>query len=261
MTRLDESTLVAYADERLREAETQAVRAQLAADPVAREALARLRATPNRLRDVFDTTLRRPLPPELAAGLLSQPVAHAPEARVRLRYVLAATVVLFAIGLSLGYRLNEETAGSEAWVTAVADYQMLYSRDTVPAADLTPAQVRALEAAFSARLNAPLRVPDLRAFDLFFKRGQLLEWQGAPLVQWVYLPPQGKPIAYCLRRAPGADRAPKAGMVKDVHYVHGQQQGLAYVMVGQADPALLDRLTREALVSMPSATMRGSPAL
>ncbi|WP_369063478.1 anti-sigma factor family protein [Burkholderia gladioli] len=86
------------------------------------------------------------------------------------------------------------------WISVAADYQQLYTRDTV--ANLTP------DPAVSAKIvgeirsddGIRLRVPDLSMAGMRFKAVDRLRYDGKPLVQIVYLPEHGVPVALCVMK-------------------------------------------------------------
>ena len=118
MTRkLDDETLVAYADGALGPEEAAAVRAALAADPEAAADVDRFRESARLVRAAFDDTLAEPVPPTLerrirAAARAAEAERHALDVLVRRRgrrpLVLAASVALL-LGLGIGSRLGPAT--------------------------------------------------------------------------------------------------------------------------------------------------------
>ena len=53
----------------------------------------------------------------------------------------------------------------------------------------------------SGALGLQLDPAKIAVEGLRFKRAQLLEWNGAPLAQIVYLDAEDRPIAFCIRQA------------------------------------------------------------
>lgn len=253
MIKLDEGTLVAYVDGQLTDEDTHAVTAALANDPAARAIVEQLRRTPASLRSIFDATLHQPLPPTLAEYVLHSPIARRPIHQVRLLYATAAALVLFGVGLALGILFGASSeraptvAVTEPWVAAVADYQVLYGRETLTQPDATPDDWRNTELRLGHQLGRDVRIPDFSAHGLAFKRGQLLEFDGQPLIQLAYLPHTGKPIAYCIIATPQSDSPPTAGNAHGLSYVHWRRGGLAFVVIGEAEENRLRALVDAAL--------------
>lgn len=251
MTPLDETTLLAYVDGQLAPDEIQRVEAALQTDAAAREIVRRLRATPDNLRSVFDRALDRPLPPTLAEAILRHPTGRRVLPRIRLTHAIAAGVLLFGMGLGAGTWLDgaRRTATVEPWVAAVANYQALYGRATVTATDVNGVALHELARRLSAGFGRVVTIPDLRAHGLAFTRGQLLEFGGQPLVQLVYLPAQGNPIALCQLKTAQTDLAPTAGIANGMRYVQWRTNGVAYLLIGDTSASEMEKLAAAARAS------------
>lgn len=252
MTPLDETTLLAYVDGQLSPDDARRVEAALQDDASARVMVEQLRQTPGRLREVFDRALDQPLPPTLAADILRQPVGRRAIQRIRMTSAVAVAGLLFGLGLWAGAWLDSaqrSPIAAEPWVEAVAEYQALYGRATVNQADANGIDLHHTAARLTTGFGHSVDIPDLRAHGLTFKRGQLLEFAGQPLVQLVYLPTQGKPIAYCLLRTRASDLAPTTGSAKGMRYVHWRANGIAYLLIGDATAAEIEKLAAAARAS------------
>ncbi|WP_244098464.1 anti-sigma factor family protein [Burkholderia gladioli] len=100
------------------------------------------------------------------------------------------------------------SGAKKPWISVAADYQQLYTRDTV--ANLTP------DPAVSAKIvgeirsddGIRLRVPDLSMAGMRFKAIDRLRYDGKPLVQIVYLPERGVPVALCVMKDARPDQGP-----------------------------------------------------
>jgi anti-sigma factor RsiW len=84
-------------------------------------------------------------------------------------------------------------------------------------------------------------VPDLSNEGLSFKRVQRLSFHQQPVVQMVYLPEHGEPVALCVTRDARADEVPHAAQVGELSTVVWRQGNLGYVLLGRApSQALMD---------------------
>ncbi|WP_278651814.1 anti-sigma factor family protein [Pandoraea pnomenusa] len=118
------------------------------------------------------------------------------------------------------------------WVRAAADYQQLYVRDTV--ADL-PVEARDVEQTvrdIRQSDSLDIRVPDLTAQGLSFRRVQRLRWQDRALVQMVYLPHVGDPIALCVVRDGRADQGVAEQTIDGMGVVTWRKGKLGYALIG-----------------------------
>ncbi len=108
-----------------------------------------------------------------------------------------------------------------------------------------------------------MTIPDLRAAGLTFKRVQRLRFEGRPLVQIVYLPEHGAPIALCVMKEAKPDQAIASRSIAQMDVVNWRQSTLAYALIGQpgdADLALIaQRISAPGAAPLYSARYRRRP--
>jgi anti-sigma factor RsiW len=194
---------------------------------------AQLRSSVERLVSTAPRRRERPVLPWLAVAF----IAGAFSAGVVFRYLPSSDTgsMLAAIDIR-GSRVSP-------WVKAVVDYQVLYSRKTL--ADLVTnrnATARTVEEIRRADGMPTLDIPDLRAAGLTFKRVQRLNYAGQPLVQIVYLPERGDPVALCAIADAGPDEPARAQKVSGMDAVTWRHNRLAYVLVAKNDSVNLEQL-------------------
>ncbi|MBN3751808.1 anti-sigma factor [Paraburkholderia sp. Tr-20389] len=176
--------------------------------------------------------------------------------RSRMRFSAPWLAVAFVAGVfccGIGLRLtpglllgSESTTVASAqpaspWVMAAAGYQALYSRDTVAAT--TDPSVSAKTVADIHEIDGlPVRVPDLSAQGLTFKRIQRLRFHDKPLVQIVYLPKSGGPVALCVVKDAKPDQSIAQQKIDDMNVVTWRQSELSYALIGSQGQVDLDRL-------------------
>jgi anti-sigma factor RsiW len=181
------------------------------------------------------------LSPSVAA--LADSAAGEPGARNYRSLVLRLAAAFGAGALCIG--LAYEASSPEpfarrapALVQAVSDYHELYARETVGNLLEDTAHSKRMLTEVRAADGLPVQVPDLRSAGLEFKRIQRLRFEGRPLIQLVYLPSRGTPIALCITTEAGGDSAPTARKVGQMDAVLWRHDRMAYVLVGataQAD--------------------------
>jgi anti-sigma factor RsiW len=122
--------------------------------------------------------------------------------------------------------------GMSPWIAAAAGYQQLYTRDTV--AQLQPDMQATAATVDAIRHDDDLavQVPDLRSVGLTFKRIQRLRFHDKPLVQIVYLPEKGGPVALCVLKEASADAAPAGSRVDGMDVVAWRRGQLGYALIG-----------------------------
>ncbi len=251
---IDDTTLRAYVDGELTLEQRVAVEASVAGSRFLAERVVALRASMLPYAAAFDRQAIPPVPQSLTdkvSDLVRMNSAPGPEEWVRVQgraatsrvttprapwrvaaAAFVAGVVLCAGGLRFVSRQSDAAAG---WVQAVASYQELYARQTlanlVEDHALTERVVNDSHAAGLATV-----IPDLRAQGLAFKRAQRLSFHGQELIQLVYLPASGDPVALCMMREPGQDTAPQARKLGSMHAAVWRSGELGYVLVAKNTP-------------------------
>jgi hypothetical protein len=122
--------------------------------------------------------------------------------------------------------------GPSPWIRAVVDYQKLYSRETVAFGPVDTETSAQTVAQIRQDDKLSLRVPDLSSAGLTFKRVTRLRFQGKPLVQIEYLPPEGPPVALCVMKDMRPDETVAQSQVSDMNVVTWRQDELHYALVG-----------------------------
>ena len=246
---IDDTDLLAYADGHLPQARRAEVERAVATSPEVAARLSVMRASALPYAAAFEAQVLPPVPPELSQRIGDLLVAdaqrrHRSSSWPRQAVAFAAGVLCCAIALQLlspATRPQAAAAQVAPWIKAVADYQQLYSRATVASVTEDPD--------LSARVINDLRVkdgiavvvPDLRSLALTFKRVQRLSFHDQPVVQMVYLPEHGEPIALCVTPDARPDELPHAQQVGDLNSVAWRRDKLGYVVLGKGPAeALLD---------------------
>jgi anti-sigma factor RsiW len=161
----------------------------------------------------------------------------------------------FAGALACGFALHFDrdyarpttavTAMSTAsWIEAAARYQQLYSRDTLANIDTDRASSQDTVARIHREDGLAVSIPDLSAYGLTFKRVQRLRFDGRPLVQIVYLPERGDPIALCVMQDRQPDATPTHHAIASMAVVAWRRAEVGYALIGSSGKAGLDTLAR-----------------
>ncbi|MFM0739413.1 anti-sigma factor [Paraburkholderia xenovorans] len=136
-------------------------------------------------------------------------------------------------------------SGMTPWIKAAAGYQQLYTRDTVALLQPDTNTTAATVADIHHVDDLAVQIPDLRSQGLTFKRVQRLRFHDKPLVQIVYLPEKGKPVALCVLKEAKADSAPSAGSVQGMNVVAWRRGQLGYALIGEPGSVDLDALGKQ----------------
>jgi anti-sigma factor RsiW len=264
----DDSQLIAYADGELSASEAASVKQALAESPDLRESVELLRASRLPYREAFAMQKLPPLPDELrdrieAMASAAQEADHvaaqpAPQSRSWPRWWLAAAFVAgaFCVGLvqqfgagwpgAFGSRAAMVAAGNtRPWISVAADYQQMYTRETV--ANVTPDLAVSADTVDAIRKvdGIRLRMPDLRPAGLSFKSVERLRYNGKPLVQIVYLPDHGTPVALCVMKDSRPDQPIAQRQMNGMTVVSWRQNELSYALIGKPDAGNLPTIARQ----------------
>jgi anti-sigma factor RsiW len=253
---VDEIALMEYVDGTASPEVRAEVEAALEKSPDLAEQLVIMRASALPFQAAFDHQALPDVPAQLRSNV-ERLASKAPRGRERtmLPWLAVAFVAgAFSAGIVFRY-LPPVATGSllaaadmsdsqvSPWVKAVVDYQVLYSRKTL--ADLVTdrnATARTVDQIRRVDGMPTLSIPDLRAAGLTFKRVQRLSYAGQPLVQIVYLPERGDPVALCAIAETGTDEPAHAEKVGGMDAVTWRRHRLAYVLVAKNDSVDLERL-------------------
>lgn len=162
---------------------------------------------------------------------------------------LALRLVPQLAGNGIGNSGSVVTASNDAammpWIRAAAGYQQLYTRDTVallqPDMNVTAATVADIRHVD----NLAMQIPDLSSQGLTFKRVQRLRFHDKALVQIVYLPQKGNPVALCVLKEAKADAAPSDGDVHGMAVVSWRRGQLGYALIAEPGTVDLDALSKQ----------------
>ncbi|MEE9325665.1 MAG: hypothetical protein V3U71_00105 [Cocleimonas sp.] len=240
--------ILAYADNQLVSVEREEVEALLESDKSAAEFLQQLEKSFLPFRESFDSLLNPSLDSMFSNEITRSPSNKAKQSKWIWPVSLAASLFL---GFSLGFfAFNNKDENHDNWIVQVADYHLLYVRDTVKNSNLSTAEVESLRSTLGSELETDLIIPDLSSQKLQFKRGQILNTNGKSLVQLAYLPEDGLPVALCILRNNVSDALPKAGKSRGLPYVSWAKNGLSYVIIGNINSQNLNAAALNALSQM-----------
>ena len=250
---IDETDLLAYADGDLSPARMAEVDAVVARAPELAARLAVMRASVLPYRAAYEAQPLPPLPTILSTRVADLIEAESRRQRARRssgpRFVaaFAAGVVCCALSwtlLSTWQPLALTARGVAPWIQAVADYQQLYSRETLADVTEDPQLSERIIGELRVVDGMTVRVPDLRSAGLTFKRVQRLSFHRQPVVQMVYLPEHGDPIAVCITRDVRADEDPHVQQIDELSTVSWRRGNLGYVLLGKAPAQSMLELAR-----------------
>lgn len=249
---VDDRLLMSYVDDCLSAKHRTRVERLLAQSDAVAARVDALRASRLPYQAAFESFASMPVPESLMHSIDALVDSHAASPQVsygRKRGGMAWLAVAFFVGVmstGAGFEMlsRAPSAHSSApeWVQAVVSYQTLYGRDTLASVKEDQAATTQLVSAIQHEDGMPVRVPDLSAERLTFKRIQRLDYHQARLVQMVYLPDRGGPVALCVVADAQPDQAPRAQQVGDMNTVTWRRGKLAYVLAAKGSAIDLQQL-------------------
>lgn len=203
------------------------VAAQHGAAPSPAEPRARTQrgAAPHRVHAPREDSPRRPSPVQSRSSRLRRawPVVAA----------FAAGALCCALILAWPWS-GHPAASLSPWLRAVVSYQALYTKATTAdiaySREQTLATLRRIRGDDGIDLHG---VPDLSEAGLTFKRAERLNFNGKPLVQLLYQPRQGAPVALCVIAAAKPDELVAMREARDMAIVTWRRDKLGYALVGR----------------------------
>ncbi len=249
LTEAEEARVLAFADNALSDSERATTKQWIDVTPEAQKLLAEFERSAIPYQEVMAPLLETPKP-DLASKYLSPNVTK-PTAGLWGQAVGALAVLGF--GLFIGSVLSKPSADShlltESWVAQVANYQQLYVRPTVDVAG--PIDAPALAQMIEENLGQVTPIPDLSEQGVTFRRGQLLQVNGNPLIQLAYLPQTGLPVALCIMKNKAAtDSEVVAGESHGLNYRSWSKNGLQFVLLGKLSNSKIQSLTDATLLQL-----------
>jgi anti-sigma factor RsiW len=259
----DDIELLAYVDGALSTHEREAVERKLAASSDMALRVEWIEASDLPYAQAFAQQRLPPVPASLermiggiaqAARLETQTAARKREpvasGWIAAAFLAGALACAFAFALVCGAALHliddkSATADTTApWVQAAVRYQQLYSRATLADIDADLKASNATLARIRRDDALAISIPDLSAYGLTFKRVQRLQFNGRALVQIVYLPERGEPVALCVMRETQADAQPKHRAIESMAVITWRRAQAGYALIGASDDTRLDTLAR-----------------
>lgn len=221
--------LVAYVDGELDDNAALDIERAIAADPKLREDVEIFRTTAMLLRAACGERHYREAP-----ATPRRPQRGRTRAVRITALAVAASVTLALAGFGAG--LAWDNSGADALLDEVAEYHGVFSHETTHLAEVPAAKPDVFAQWMSERLGVPVSAPDLRAAGLTYAGGRMLVIDGAPVADFLYVRPDGPPVAFCVARN-DADAAPLAVTTKEsLEVAHWSRGGNTYLVVGALDP-------------------------
>lgn len=162
--------------------------------------------------------------------------------------VAAACAACLVVGVLVGSGTDNRDGIDKSWREAVAEYQVLYSAETLKWNAIAPAEVDITLKHLSDRIGVTLTRQALKLPIADFRRGQMLTFGSRPLVQLAYLHDGVTPVAFCITPDGASDAGLASQTLEGLRIVHWAKDGTSYMVIGD--------IPHEQLIGM-AQTLRG----
>ena len=233
---ISDEILTAYLDGELDVDSRNEVDAMLATDLNLAARLTALQIPKSQIKDALD-------------GLLSSAPDHPVQVKPERHFAPVAAlgaVALLLVGIALGalWSPRQDEPRPQDWITAVANYQVLYVAETLASAPNPEQEQAALRLSeLSDAVGYDLSTA-LNATDLEFRRAQMLGLDGQPLVQIVYMGDGNIPIALCVTSVEDPVRPIRTEFVSGLAAAHWVDDGFGFLVIGGEDLDQVDSIAQ-----------------
>lgn len=155
----------------------------------------------------------------------------------------ASVVAVFGLGFLTSKFLPADNPPPQTWLQAVAEYQMLYTADTLNLQEKTADQLGREVAEIGRKMQIILARSDLNVDGLQYKRGQLLSFKNKPLVQFAFIDDNNTPIAFCIikRGEKPEQELTNKTLLAGLNAVTWSKGQYGFVVIGKSDPAKINQ--------------------
>ena len=202
--KFDTSTLHAYVDGQLNEAELQQVEAFLLINPEAAVIVDSIRQQNKLLHSHFDSVLDEKIPKSLLA-------ATREKKHITRLYRIAAAISLFLLGGVMGFTLNNTkqnnialTTGLNRFVQQATLAHAVYTPEIRHPVEVDAKHEKHLVAWLTKRLGTPINVPQLTSHGFTLVGGRLLPGDNGPSAQFMYEDSQKQRLTLYIQKNTGA---------------------------------------------------------
>jgi anti-sigma factor RsiW len=233
----EDAELAALIDNELDPDARSRLLASLEEDTALRKRYERLQETDGLVTRTLDDLLRSAPLDRLRAAMPkaeASPIARRRSGRTVLPFAAGIVVGFMAAGIAawaaLTFAPQEER---EDWRTAVGEYMQLYTNQTFALEDAALSSQEKKLSAIGEKLKLLLAPETLAIPGLRFSAAQLLEYDGAPLAEIVYVNSQGAPVLFCIISGAGSDSGTQSETRGDLSLASWSKGGRGYLVIGR----------------------------
>lgn len=130
------------------------------------------------------------------------------------------------------------------WRQSVANYVSLYTTDTLNRVGASLESQHQNLALLSQDVGLPLTSENLAVGDLDYKRGQILDLRGKPLVQLAYLYQNKTPVAFCIIKSTKGKKSMQFETRNGLQIAHWSSDSHGFMVIGDVSEEELGKLAK-----------------
>ncbi len=243
MVNFSDEELTAFLDDALEADDFTRVEAALEVSPELQDRLALLDISSLPITEAFDSLLEAAPKSRMFSdyqkiiGDQKSKPQHIKPVSIRRGFFWPGAMGLIAASIFAGFlltpQINQWTAKpGSGWRQAVAEYQSLYTKETLNLNSIPDSlKIQGLAAA-GDKIGLELSSDLISAEGLDFKRAQVLSLKGKPVIQLAYLLDQATPVAFCITKSKGGENPAVFESRKGMSIVHWSKDGFNFMIIG-----------------------------
>jgi anti-sigma factor RsiW len=159
--------------------------------------------------------------------------------------IAAVAIVAAGIGIFASPIIQQDRF--EDWHEYVAAYQALYSTETLVHVNNSQTVAEDELKRVISTLEKDISIADLQIDEkLEYKRGQVLEYQGRPLVQLAFLSSDGAPVALCIMKSQSQNAANvSTGEIENMQSAYWSSGSFDYMLIGPISATEIENYATE----------------
>jgi len=263
--KIDDCLLLKYVEHQLDETTMAAIERALEEDKVLRDKVQALKTAQLPYDAAFAVQHLPSVPEHLHHRIeqLVQVTQGEPRSSSLLPFGRVSMAVCFSLAFTMGILIttladhwlnksdNSENLTTISWleerdakvlVDAMIQYQALYTRATVANVHQRLVDTTSVVDTFNRQSGHLLRIPDLSQYGYKFRRVQELAYKGKTILQMVYLPEKGLPLALCVTAITGSAQPATIYHSSVLNSVLWVKNGLGYMLMGVESDTTLKAL-------------------
>ncbi len=140
--------------------------------------------------------------------------------------------------------LAGKSAKKPGWRQSVANYMSLYTSETINRVGVSLESQHQNLALLSQDVGLSLTSENLAVGDLDYKRGQILDLRGKPLVQLAYLYQNKTPVAFCIIKSTKGKKTMQFEQRNGMQIAHWSSENHGFMVIGNMPEEELGKLAK-----------------